>query len=257
VLINLVVNARDAIPHGGRIEIETSNSDVNAGQDALPDARPGRSVLLTVRDNGVGMPPEVVKRIFEPFFTTKHSGAGTGLGLSMVFGIVRQCGGHIEVQSEPGQGSTFRVFLPVAQRNRMPTPAPVSAVDTSTVGDETLLVVEDEESVRHLAVLGLREHGYRVMEASNGAEALRIVGTYDGAIDLVVTDVVMPVMGGRQLVEALKQLRDGIRILYVSGYTDDAIVRHGIQRATVAFLQKPYTPHELAAKVRRVLDGYD
>jgi nitrogen-specific signal transduction histidine kinase/ActR/RegA family two-component response regulator len=257
VLINLVVNARDAVSHGGRIEIETAEAPVPADPDAHSDARLGPGVVLTVRDNGTGMPPEIVNRIFEPFFTTKHSGAGTGLGLSMVYGIVRQSGGHIDVRSEPGAGSEFRVFLPAARKNLTAVPRPRRDADESAAGDETLLVVEDDESVRRLAVLALREHGYRVLEACNGAEALRITGSHDGDIDLVVTDVVMPVMGGRQLVEALKPLRPDLRILYVSGYTDDAVVSHGVQRADVAFLQKPYTPHDLAAKVRRVLDGRD
>jgi hypothetical protein len=256
VLINLVVNARDALAHGGRIEIETENCDLEAGPELHPDARPGRAVVLTVRDNGAGMTPDVVQRVFEPFFTTKKTGAGTGLGLSMVYGIVRQSGGHVEVRSEPGAGSEFRVFLPAASPSG-PEAVPVPAGDESLTGKETLLVVEDEDSVRRLAVLALREHGYRVIEAGNGAEALRTVARYDGPIDLVVTDVVMPVMGGRQLVEALKPLRPEARVLYVSGYTDDAVVRHGVQRADVAFLQKPYTPHDLAQKVRRVLDQRD
>ena len=257
VLINLVVNARDAITHAGRIEIETANSDLEPGPGLHPEARPGKGVVLTVRDNGTGMSPDVMRRIFEPFFTTKHTGAGTGLGLSMVYGIVRQSGGHVEVRSEPGSGSEFRVVLPAARRAGAEASPPRTAGEDSLTGDETLLVVEDEESVRRLAVLSLREHGYRVIEAANGAEALRTLASYDGTIDLVVTDVVMPVMGGRQLVEALKPLRPDARVLYVSGYTDDAVIRHGVQRADVAFLQKPYTPHELAGKVRRVLDGRD
>ncbi|HEX2165758.1 MAG TPA: response regulator, partial [Longimicrobiales bacterium] len=233
-----------------------ANIDVKPGPGMHPDARAGRSVLLRVRDSGCGMPPEIMNRIFEPFFTTKQTGAGTGLGLSMVYGMVRQSGGHVEVSSEPGVGSEFRVILPVADSTA--DVAPVRSVaDESLTGDETLLVVEDEESVRRLAVLALREHGYRVMEAANGAEALRTLGSYDAEVDMVVTDVVMPVMGGRQLVEALKPLRPSTRVLYVSGYTDDAVIRHGIQRADVAFLQKPYTPQELAAKVRHVLDGRD
>jgi two-component system, cell cycle sensor histidine kinase and response regulator CckA len=257
VLINLVVNARDALQHGGRIEIETANCDLKAGPDLHPDAQPGRSVMLSVRDNGAGMTPDVMKRIFEPFFTTKQTGAGTGLGLSMVYGIVRQSGGYVEVLSEPGAGSEFRVVLPAAQQ----APSDVMPVrrpgDESIVGDETLLVVEDEQSVRNLAVLALREHGYTVLEAANGAEALRTLGSYNGNIDMVITDVVMPVMGGRQLVESLRPLQPDARVLYVSGYTDDAVIRHGVQRADVAFLQKPYTPHDLARKVRRVLDGRD
>ncbi|MGH7446173.1 MAG: response regulator, partial [Longimicrobiales bacterium] len=197
---------------------------------------------------------------FEPFFTTKPTGAGTGLGLSMVHGIVSQSGGRVEVSSEPGTGSEFRVIFPAAEPQAAgvgPKRRARRAAAETVGGNETLLVVEDEESVRRLAVLSLREHGYRVMEASNGAEALRVLGGYDGNVDLVVTDVVMPVMGGRQLAEALKTLRTSARVLYVSGYTDDAVIRHGVQRADVSFLQKPYTPHALADKVRRVLDGCD
>ena len=257
VLINLVVNARDAITHGGRIEIETANCELRPRPGSPSDAQPGAGVMLTVRDNGAGMKPEVMNRVFEPFFTTKQTGAGTGLGLSMVYGIVRQSGGDVEVTSEYGVGSEFRVKLPAAEHTHLPAPPPLATAEASLTGDETLLVVEDEESVRRLAVLALREHGYRVIEAGNGAEALRTLGTYDGAIDLVVTDVVMPVMGGRQLVEALRPLRPEARVLYVSGYTDDAVIRHGVQRADVAFLQKPYSPSDLAEKVRRVLDGRD
>ncbi|HEX6306801.1 MAG TPA: PAS domain S-box protein [Longimicrobiales bacterium] len=257
VLINLVVNARDAMPDGGRIEIETANCDLEPGPDLHPEARPGPSVVLRVRDQGVGMTPDVLQRIFEPFFTTKQPGAGTGLGLAMVYGIVRQSGGHVEVTSEPHAGSEFRVFLPATEESAAAAPRPRRLGDDSLAGSECLLVVEDDVSVRRLAVLALRAHGYRVIEASNGAEALRVLAGRENEIDLVVTDVVMPVMGGRQLVEALKPLRTDMRVLYVSGYTDDAVIRHGVQRADVAFLQKPYTPQSLAEKVRRVLDGGD
>lgn len=258
VLINLVVNARDAMPDGGRIEVETANCDVDDGPPMHPDARPGPCVRLTVRDYGVGMTPDVVPRIFEPFFTTKHAGAGTGLGLSMVYGIVRQSGGHIDVRSEPGHGAEFSIILPAAEAVTVTRRSRAERAGADALrGGETLLVVEDEESVRRLAVLSLREHGYRVVEAGNGAEALRVLAGHEGDIDLVVTDVVMPVMGGRQLIEALKPLRADMKVLYVSGYTDDAVIRHGVQRADVAFLQKPYTPIALAEKVRRVLDGLD
>ncbi|MBR9988358.1 MAG: PAS domain S-box protein [Gemmatimonadetes bacterium] len=257
VLINLVVNASDAVNGGGRIEIETANGELTTARDARPTAHPAPTVVLTVRDNGTGMTPDIMKRIFEPFFTTKPAGAGTGLGLSMVYGMVRQSGGDVEVHSEPGAGSEFRVVLPAAHHGAAEAAQPHPVRETERGGSETLLVVEDEESVRRLAVLALREHGYTVIEAANGAEALRTLGGFSGDIDLVVTDVVMPVMGGRQLVEALKPLRPNARVLYVSGYTDDAVIRHGVQRADVAFLQKPYSPGDLADKVRRVLDGHD
>ncbi|HEX2168502.1 MAG TPA: PAS domain S-box protein, partial [Longimicrobiales bacterium] len=176
VLINLVVNARDAMPHGGRIEVETANCDIEEGTQMHPDARPGPCVRLTVRDQGVGMTPEVLQRIFEPFYTTKNAGAGTGLGLSMVYGIVRQSGGHIEVHSEPGTGAEFSVILPAADPVAAKSKRSARVGSDALKGEETLLVVEDEESVRRLAVLSLREHGYRVVEAGKGAEALRVIG---------------------------------------------------------------------------------
>src|SRR5690606_23066823 len=191
VLINLVVNARDAMPSGGRIEVETANCDIEDNRQMHPEARPGPCVRLTVRDHGIGMTPEVMQRIFEPFFTTKHAGAGTGLGLSMVYGIVRQSGGHIDVRSEPGKGAEFSVILPAADALATTRRSRAARAGTDALrGEETLLVVEDEESVRRLAVLSLREHGYRVVEAGNGAEALRVLAGHEGDIDLVVTDVV-------------------------------------------------------------------
>ena len=240
---NVIGNAIRYTPEGGHV--------------VASSGREGAFGVLIVRDNGIGMTSDVMRRAFEPFFTTKQVGAGTGLGLAMVYGIVRQSGGHMEVTSEPGVGSEFRLFLPAARRLVTPSVPQHRNGEDTLAGNETLLVVEDEESVRRLAVLALREHGYRVLEASNGAEALRTLGSFDGGIDMVVTDVVMPVMGGRQLVEALKPLRPDVRVLYVSGYTEDAVIRHGVQRADVAFLQKPYSPHDLARKVRSVLDSRD
>jgi two-component system cell cycle sensor histidine kinase/response regulator CckA len=253
VLVNLSVNARDAMPHGGRLEIETSNLDVSTDGGEL---RRGSYVVLTVRDNGTGMSPDIAKRIFEPFFTTKNAGEGTGLGLSVVYGILKQSGGFVDVQTQPGAGTELRVILP-ASHEPAPIARPRAAPEYVPSGDETLLVVEDEDSVRRLAVLALRSHGYTVLEASNGSEALRVLAEHGRKVHMVVTDIVMPVMGGRQLVEALRPMHAHMRVLYVSGYTDDAVVRHGVQRADVSFLQKPYTPNALAAKVRQVLDGTD
>ena len=253
VLMNLCVNARDAMPHGGRLEIETDNLEVTSDVGAV---RRGSYVVLRVRDNGCGMQPDVARRIFEPFFTTKQPGEGTGLGLSVVYGILKQNGGSVDVRTAPDAGAEFHVILPASHD---PAPLPHMRSDRAYVpsGDETLLVVEDEESVRRLAVLSLRSHGYQVLEASNGSEALRVLAEHGSRVDMVVTDIVMPVMGGRQLVEAVRSTHEDMKVLYVSGYTDDAVIRHGVQRADVAFLQKPYTPSDLAEKVRRVLDGRD
>jgi two-component system, cell cycle sensor histidine kinase and response regulator CckA len=251
VLVNLCVNARDAMPNGGQLKIGTRNLEITSGTDRL---RAGSYVELTVRDTGCGMSPDVAARIFEPFYTTKQAGEGTGLGLSVVYGILKQSGGSVDVQTEPGVGTEFRITLPASHESHRVVPD-AAAPEYAASGDETILMVEDEESVRRLAVLALRSHGYTVLEASNGSEALRILAEQSNAVDIVVTDIVMPVMGGRQLVEALRSTDPEVPVLYVSGYTNDAVVRHGVQRADVAFLQKPYTPTALAAKVRQVLDG--
>ena len=255
VVLNLAVNARDAMPSGGKLTIETANAelDENFSQTHF-DVNPGRYLMLSVSDTGIGMTPEVRERIFEPFFTTKEKGKGTGLGLSTVYGIVKQSDGNIWVYSEPRKGTTFKIYLPRIEedaeslRPSMRTTKPLQ-------GSETVLLVEDEEMVRRLARRILQASGYRLLEASNGEEAFRLVQEQKGKpIHLMVTDVVMPGMNGRELADCLESLKPEMRVLYMSGYTDDAIVRHGILQKKVNYIQKPFTYEEFASKVREVLD---
>jgi PAS domain S-box-containing protein len=252
VLVNLCVNARDAMPHGGKITLETKNAQLDAAyaQDH-PDVQPGPYVLLAVSDTGHGMDAATQARIFEPFFTTKEQGKGTGLGLAMVYGFIKQSSGHIAVYSEPGRRATFKLYLPQVQ-------GMVSSSKSSpglTKGTETVFLVEDEDGVRALARHLLQSCGYTVLEASNGKEALRIAERHLGTIHLLITDVVMPQgLGGRQVAEAVRARHPEARVLFVSGYTDDAVVRHGILEERTSFLQKPFTPAALAQKVREVLD---
>jgi CheY-like chemotaxis protein len=208
--------------------------------------------MLAVSDTGVGMDKQTLARIFEPFFTTKEKGKGTGLGLSTAFGIVKQSAGSIWVYSEPGNGATFKVYLPATQDapDSLPVPAPALAVR----GSETVLLVEDEDQVRALAAGILRRYGYRVLEAPTAREAIALAGTQPGRLDLLLTDVVMPEMGGPLLAKKLRALRPDLRVLFMSGYTDDAVVRHGLLEAGAAFLQKPFVPEALARRVRDALD---
>ncbi len=256
VIMNLVVNARDAMPQGGRITIEVRNADLDEiYTDTHPDARVGPHILLAVTDTGCGMDSATIARVFEPFFTTKGE-HGTGLGLATVHGIVKQAGGHVAVSSEVGHGSTFKVYLPRIQREPIVSESRRSLFVIQR-GGETILLVEDEDGVRALTRHVLRSSGYMVLEARNGAEAVRIGGEHQGPIDLLVTDVVMPRMSGGEVAKFLKAIHPGIKVLFLSGYTDDEVVRHGILEAEVAFLQKPFTPTSLAGKVREVLDTHD
>ncbi len=251
VLMNLVVNAKDAMPGGGRLTIETENLAVDEGQRGPGVIRPGTYVRLSVSDTGMGMDKETQSRIFEPFFTTKEMGKGTGLGLSTVYGIVKQSGGYVMVQSEEGRGSTFQIYLPRVEgaTESHAAPAPRAALG----GTETVLLVEDEESVRQLVRETLIARGYQVVEAEDGEAGLSVAAQHDGPIHLVITDVVMPGMGGRELVKQLAQTRPETKVLYLSGYTEDAIVSEGSIESGTAFLQKPFTLQNLSRKVREIL----
>ncbi|HEX4628118.1 MAG TPA: response regulator [Gemmatimonadales bacterium] len=255
VLVNLAVNARDAMPQGGRLTLATENVDI-AGAGATPHGQlsPGRYALLRVSDTGVGMDQETLARAFDPFFTTKPRGQGSGLGLATVYGIVHQSGGDVTVESAPGAGSTFRVYLPVVTDplERAAAAAPVVA---PAAGSETVLLAEDEPLVRALARKVLEQAGYRVLVAAGGAEALALAERHTGPIHLLLSDVVMPEMNGRELMRRLIAQRPDVRVLYMSGYADEAIARHGVLDPGTAFMQKPFTPGALTRKVREVLDG--
>jgi CheY-like chemotaxis protein len=253
ILMNLVVNARDAMPDGGRVDIETANVELDGDYARTHAATtPGSYVMLAVSDTGEGMSRETQSRIFEPFFTTKEKGQGTGLGLSTVYGIVKQSGGSIWVYSEIGRGTTFKIYLP---RVNAPVENRAEPVNGNGRGHETILLVEDEESVRAVASRILRRNGYTVIEASNGVEALRECDERGAEVDLIVTDVVMPEMGGFELAKRVLKARPGARILFTSGYTEDAVLRRSFLNPGTAFIEKPFTPAGLAQRAREVLDG--
>ncbi|HEX3313746.1 MAG TPA: ATP-binding protein, partial [Gemmataceae bacterium] len=254
VLMNLAVNARDAMSRGGKLTIETRNLKLDANSPrSASDPESGHYVQIAVSDSGTGMPPEVKARIFEPFFTTKPVGHGTGLGLAVVHGIVSQSGGHIDVESEPGQGTTFKIHLPVVDGPSKVREGPEPGKPLR--GSETVLLVEDEDNVRGLFSLVLRSYGYQVLVARDGREAIRMLESRAEGVDLLLTDVVMPHLSGRELADRLLPRFPKMKVLYMTGFTDDAVVRHGLVQGEVPLLQKPATPTQVAAKVRSVLDG--
>ncbi|HNG96355.1 MAG TPA: response regulator, partial [Acidobacteriota bacterium] len=253
VIINLAVNARDAMPEGGRLTIETRMVEFTEDFCRLhPDYNPGWYVLLSLTDTGCGMTADVKNRIFEPFFTTKEQGKGTGLGLATVFGILKQSEGHIEVNSEVGCGTCFNIYLPVIKEQWEPEAS--NTLELLRPGHESILLVEDEPVVREVTKQSLEAFSYHVIEASSGQEALDLLKTTSEPVALLITDVVMPQMNGRQLAEQLRSKFPDLKVLFMSGYTDDAIVRHGVLDANVAFLQKPFTPTALAKKVQEILE---
>jgi signal transduction histidine kinase len=255
VLMNLVVNARDAMPQGGRLTIETAEMELDEGYaQARVDFKPGRYVMLAVSDTGCGMTDEIKARIFEPFFTTKEMGRGTGLGLSTVHGIVKQSEGHIEVYSELGCGTTFKVYLPRVEGAAGSVERPRTE-PTRSRGQETVLVVEDEDLIRRVVCESLRSRGYSVLEARDGTEAIAICEDASLPLELLLTDVVMPLMSGPELAQRIESIRPTLPVLYMSGYTDRALIHQGLRREGSGFIQKPFTPDVLANAVREHIDG--
>jgi two-component system, cell cycle sensor histidine kinase and response regulator CckA len=254
IIMNLVVNARDAMPKGGKVTIETTNVylDDEYAREHLP-TQPGQYVMLAVSDTGKGMDTETQARIFEPFFTTKELGKGTGLGLSTVYGIVKQSGGYIWVYSEPSHGTTFKIYL--GRTDRENTPIVKAADEPMQSGSETILLVEDEDMVRELAREVLESAGYKVLVASRDEEATLICVEHPGEIHLLLSDVVMPGPSGKEISDRLTVLRPAMKVLFMSGYTQDAIVHHGVLDSGVKFIQKPFSPAALCKRVRVVLDS--
>jgi CheY-like chemotaxis protein len=253
-IMNLALNARDAMPSDGTMTLQTANLTL-AGADARElDLSPGRYVTLTVSDTGVGMDASMQEHIFEPFFTTKETGKGTGLGLATVLGIVEQSGGAIQCLSEVGQGTSFRILLPAAAEEGVQPGAHSAGTAVAPAGTESVLLVEDEDTVRALVRTILEGRGYTVAEARNGREGLKLCQTHPAKFDLLLTDVVMPELGGRELAEAALKLRPGLKVVFMSGHTQDVILKEGVQQGA-AFLHKPFTPLQLAEKVRETLDS--
>jgi len=255
VILNLAINARDAMPHGGKLIIETAEIEIGNNSAGAPqELAPGRYVVLAMSDTGIGMDAEIKSHLFEPFFTTKGKGKGTGLGLSTVYGIVKQSHGEIVIDSEVGRGTTVRIYFPAAEAADRRQPEAASPSGVTGKGTETILLVEDEEEVRRLAREMLSRQGYKVIEAGSGAEAMRIWQKRRGSIDMLLTDVVMPKMSGRELADKMRESRPDLKVMYMSGYTDDVIARHGVLDSSTAFLSKPFTSEALSRKVRSVLD---
>jgi len=255
VIMNLVVNARDAMPQGGRLLIEARNVELDGSYVSRHMAvNPGSYVLLAVSDDGMGMSNETISHLFEPFYTTKEQGKGTGLGLATVYGIVTQSGGHIWVYSEPGEGTTFKIYLPrVEGEVEEVLPARQEAIPVE--GSETILLVEDDDLVRNMICETLKQNGYTMLNAASGDEALNLCGDHQGVIDLLVTDVVMPGMNGRELAERLSTAYPRLKTLFISGYTDHGIVHNGILDPETDFLQKPFKLDALARKIRQIMDS--
>jgi len=254
IILNVALNARDVMPRGGQLTVETDVVTLGAAAEGVYlSAPPGRYVLLAIRDTGWGMGDEIKAHLFEPFFTTKEKSKGTGLGLSIVYALMKQSGGAIHVESQPRQGSTFRMYFPLAERGESARPQPMTPARRAVGGMETILLVEDDEGVRRLATRILRANGYTVMEAASGGEALQLHERHRGNIELLLTDVVMPAMSGRELIERLKPLRPGMKVLFMSGYADDTVGLHGVAESGAALVGKPFTPRVLLDKVREVL----
>lgn len=253
VVLNLAANAHDAMPKGGRLIITTANVELGEPTNQQhPDVTPGRYALLSVHDTGSGMSDDVLSHIFEPFFTTKDAGKGTGLGLATVYGIVKQGRGHIDVSSKVGQGTTFRVYLPVVEE--APAKPNSQSIQLTSKGHETILIVEDHDTVRNMIAMLLQQHGYNVLEASNGAEGLAVAENHRGPIHLVITDLVMPKLSGREMADRLTALNPGLPVLFMSGYTEDVVIQQGVESSTVDFLHKPFDVTALTQKVREILD---
>jgi two-component system cell cycle sensor histidine kinase/response regulator CckA len=255
VIVNLAVNARDAMPHGGVLTISTANVEVGAGTKKQPELAAGPYVKLAVRDTGEGMPPETLARIFEPFFTTKEIGKGSGLGLSTVHGIVSQSGGHIQVSSEPDHGTAFDIYLPStgeADGGADTEPAESTRGASGEAGGATILLVEDDDLVRKLAQYVLEADGYRVLSTNGADDAIALCERYDGPIDLLLTDMILPKMGGRQLAGRVAVHRPDLPVLFMSGYAEDVVARHGVDDAT-SFIAKPFLPEALVDRVRELL----
>ncbi|HEX5856086.1 MAG TPA: ATP-binding protein, partial [Thermoanaerobaculia bacterium] len=254
VIMNLVVNSRDAMPQGGTLTIETGGADAADLPGVEPETPPGRYVRLTVKDTGTGLSPQVQARIFEPFFTTKEVGKGTGLGLATVYGIVKQSGGFVQLHSEPGHGATFNVYLPCTE-GEIRRPEPASGLRRAIPSGKTILLIEDEEAVRKLLFSVLSGQGYTVLQAGSGQEALAVEAGHSGPIHLILSDVVMPGKGGPETVAELQRSRSTAQVIFMSGYTDDSVLRHGLTDSGRHFLQKPFNPVTLLKKVREVLAG--